>query len=101
MLNLAFTTSTAPASAQNALLQNVPNPVTASTTIRYDLAVAGPANLSVQDAAGRLILTRKLDAVTGRNQVILTAADLGAAGVLTYTLTSGDFSAARKMVVLR
>lgn len=78
-----------------------PNPVRAKTMIRFELAAAGPATLTIQDAAGRLILTRKLDAFAGRNQVILTAADLGAAGVLTYTLTAGDFTATRKMVVVR
>ncbi|MBC6996024.1 T9SS type A sorting domain-containing protein, partial [Lewinella lacunae] len=71
------------------------------TVIRYELAVAGAATLTVQDAAGRLLLTRKLEATAGRNQVTLTAGELGAAGVLTYTLTAGDFTATRKMVVVR
>ncbi|MBC6996018.1 T9SS type A sorting domain-containing protein, partial [Lewinella lacunae] len=99
-LTLSFTTAEV-ATGLNALLQNTPNPVRGETVIRYELAVAGAATLTVQDAAGRLLLTRKLEATAGRNQVTLTAAELGAAGVLTYTLTAGDFTATRKMVVVR
>ncbi|MEL7160492.1 MAG: dockerin type I domain-containing protein, partial [Bacteroidota bacterium] len=99
-LDLSFTTELS-ADLSNALLQNTPNPVRNETVIRFDLAVAGAAMLRVQDAAGRLVMTKPLEAVAGRNVVTLTAADLGASGVLTYTLTSGDFTATKKMVVVR
>jgi ABC-type enterochelin transport system substrate-binding protein len=98
-LDLAFTTLLAPATAQNILHQNIPNPVTASTMIRFELATAGAATLTVQDVAGRLILTRQLDGIAGLNMVELD--NIKATGVLTYTLTSDDFVATRKMVVVR
>jgi hypothetical protein len=91
----------APASAQNRLLQNTPNPVTETTMVRFELAQAGPATLTLRDATGRVVLVRELDAVAGANQLELTRSDLGASGVLTYTLTAGDFTASKKMVVLR
>jgi hypothetical protein len=100
-LNLHFETNFAPASAQNRLLQNTPNPVTETTIVRFELAQAGPATLTLRDATGRVVLVRDLDAVAGANQLELTRSDLGASGVLTYTLTAGDFTASRKMVVLR
>ena len=100
-LGLAFTRSTlAPATAHNALYQNLPNPVVDQTTIGFELAQAGPATLTVRDAAGRLLLTRKVEAAAGRNQIRLQQEDLGASGTLTYTLTSGDFSATKQMIVL-
>ncbi|SEQ95572.1 T9SS type A sorting domain-containing protein, partial [Neolewinella agarilytica] len=99
-LGLAFNGSSL-APAVSALLQNTPNPVVDATTIRFELATAGPATLSIQDAAGRIVLVRQLDALAGMNRVDLTSKDLGAAGVLTYTLTAGDFSATKKMVVVR
>ncbi|MEM9258740.1 MAG: T9SS type A sorting domain-containing protein, partial [Bacteroidota bacterium] len=72
------------------------------TLIRYELVKGGAATLTVQDVAGRLILTRQLEAVAGANQLTLTTAELGGAtGVLTYTLTAGDFSATKKMVVVK
>jgi hypothetical protein len=106
-LDLAFTTLLAPATAQpplaaakrNILHQNIPNPVTASTMIRFELATAGAATLTVRDIAGRVILTREMDGIAGLNMVELD--NLKTSGVLTYTLTSGDFVATRKMVVVR
>ena len=100
-LGLAFTTYSAPAASQNALYQNVPNPVTNQTTIAFDLAEAGEATLTVRDITGRLVTRRTIDAVAGANAVTLQRTELGAAGVLTYTLRSGDFSATRQLVVVR
>ncbi|MTB52225.1 T9SS type A sorting domain-containing protein, partial [Lewinella sp. W8] len=88
-------------SAQNRLLQNTPNPVTETTVVRFELAQAGPATLTLRDAAGRIVLVRELDAVAGANQLELSRSDLGGSGVLTYTLTAGDFTASKKMVVVR
>jgi hypothetical protein len=96
-LELAFS---APATApQNALYQNTPNPVMDVTMISFELAKAGSATLTVRDVAGRLVLTRQLDAAAGLNRVELM--EIKATGVLTYTLTSGDFTASKKMVVVR
>jgi len=89
----------APAAApENALYQNTTNPVKDVTSIRFELAEAGTAMLIVRDVAGRLIPSREVDAVAGLNQVELEKL---AAGVLTYTLTSGDITASRKMVIVR
>ncbi|TXF83359.1 T9SS type A sorting domain-containing protein, partial [Neolewinella aurantiaca] len=96
-LDLAFNSDFAPATAQNALYQNTPNPVVNTTSISFELAVAGPATLTVQDAAGRLVKTVKIDAVAGLNQVELE--DFGAAGAYSYTLVSGDFTATRQMII--
>ena len=41
----------------NALRQNHPNPFNPQTTIRFELAEAGPVTLAVFDAAGRLVRT--------------------------------------------
>ena len=98
-LNLAFTTSTAPEAAANALLQNMPNPVVDVTTIRFTLAQSGPATLTLRDVSGRLLREIKIDAISGWNSVELR--DLEVGGVIRYTLVAGDFFATRKMVVVR
>ena len=81
------------------LFQNSPNPVDDQTIIRFDLPVATDVQLSVRDINGRLLLDRTIPATAGRNAIELDRKDLGAAGVLTYTLSAGEFTATKKMVV--
>jgi hypothetical protein len=69
------------------------------TVIRFELAAAAPATLTLRDAAGRLVSVQDLDAAAGLNTVELT--NIKAAGVLTYTLTAGAFTATKKMVVVK
>jgi hypothetical protein len=100
-LNLNFT-GLASADMVNALEQNTPNPVADVTTIGFTLATAGNVTLTVQDIQGRTVSTREIAGVSGRNVVVLNVSELnGAAGVLSYTVVSGDFSATKKMVVVR
>ena len=88
--------------AVNALEQNTPNPVAETTRIAYTLATAGQVTLNIQDIQGRTVLVRELDGVAGRNVIELNVSELGgAAGVLSYTVTAGDFTATKKMVVVR
>ena len=100
-LALLFETSLAPASAQNELYQNVPNPFAEQTLINFDLAQPGSVTLTVADLRGRIILNRAWEGVAGANRITLRSSDLGGnAGVLTYTIKSGDFSATRRMIVV-
>jgi len=86
----------------NGLEQNTPNPVAEVTTIAYTLATAGDVTLNIQDVQGRTVLVRNLEGVAGRNVTTLNVSELGGAtGMLSYTLTAGDFSATKKMVVVR
>jgi hypothetical protein len=56
----------------------------------------------IQDIQGRTVLVRELEGAAGRNVIELNVSELGgAAGVLSYTVTSGDFTATKKMVVVR
>ncbi|MEL7161466.1 MAG: T9SS type A sorting domain-containing protein, partial [Bacteroidota bacterium] len=90
------------ADVANRLEQNMPNPVVNETQINFSLATAGEVTLNVQDVQGRTVLVRNLDGVAGNNQVIVNVSELkGATGVLSYTLVAGDFSATKKMVVVR
>ncbi|MFT7121725.1 MAG: hypothetical protein ACJAZ9_001911, partial [Neolewinella sp.] len=98
-LGLAFNAGLAPATAHNMLHQNTPNPVRMETVIRFELAAAAPATLTLRDVAGRLISVQEIDAAAGLNTVELT--NIRASGVLTYTLTAGAFTATKKMVVVK
>ncbi|MFT6000304.1 MAG: hypothetical protein ACI81P_002765, partial [Neolewinella sp.] len=106
-LGLAFNSDLAPASAQpsetaaqrNVLHQNTPNPVRMETMIRFELATAGAATLTLRDVTGRLISVQEIDAAAGLNTVELM--NIKASGVLTYTLTAGAFTTSKKMVVVK
>lgn len=92
-------TNTEVAPVMNVLEQNTPNPVAEVTVIRFTLEQAGNATLAVRDISGRVILEREIIANAGENALTLNRKDLGASGVLTYTLTAEGFTATRKMLV--
>ena len=96
---------------ETALLPNYPNPFNPETWIPYQLA--SPADVSITIYAANGTLVRKLDlghqAVgvyqhrsraaywDGKNAV----GEPVASGVYFYTLTAGEFSATRKMLILK
>ena len=94
---------------KNALLPNYPNPFNPETWIPYQLAAPADVNISVYTADGQLVRTlsfghqpvgsyksRKRAAYwDGNNQF----GEPVASGVYFYTLTAGDFTATRKMLI--
>ena len=96
---------------KTALLPNYPNPFNPETWIPYQLAKAADVTLTIYDTQGRVV--RALDLGhqhVGMYQTRNRAAhwdgrnDIGesvASGVYFYTLKAGDFSATRKMLILK
>ena len=90
-----------------ALHQNTPNPITGSTTIRYDVpTAAGHIKLRVFDAAGRLVrILLDGEETPGRKGILWDGRDergrLVASGVYYYRLETEDGVLKRKTVVLR
>ena len=94
---------------QNLLLQNYPNPFNPETWIPYQLSEDTPVSISIYDTTGRLVRTLSLGFQSagfynsreraayweGRNAV----GEPVASGVYFYTLTTGDFTATRKMLI--
>ena len=70
-----------------------------TTQIAFSLPEAKTATLTVRDVQGRTILVREIEANTGRNLITLDRNDLGAAGVVSYTLTAGEWTATKQMIV--
>ena len=83
-----------------------PNPFLDVTQIRFEVPVAGPADLTVYDTAGRLVrrLHRGIIAA-GHHTTYWDGSDSNgrrvAAGVYFVKLTSGSFRETRKTVLLR
>lgn len=82
------------------LYQNEPNPVKATTAIRFHLASAAAATLTVTDVEGRILKTVKGDFAKGYNTINLNRADLKASGVLFYQLETPTGSATKRMIAI-
>ena len=96
-------------SAENTLLANYPNPFNPETWIPYQLSTSADVSVSIYSVNGRLV--RRLDLGhqsagvyrsrgraaywDGRNAF----GERVASGLYFYTLTAGDFTATRKMLI--
>lgn len=85
---------------QIVLYQNTPNPFKATTTIGFELPQASDVTITVFDVTGKVLKVVNSTFAKGYNSVELNKYELGASGVMYYTLESGDFKATRKMVVI-
>lgn len=88
------------ASAQFALHQNEPNPFSANTVIGFVMGEAADATFTVYDVTGKVIITKNGNYAKGYNTITLSKSELGATGVLHYQISSGDFTATKKMIVI-
>jgi Secretion system C-terminal sorting domain len=81
------------------LFQNTPNPVKNVTNVSFNLPEAAKATVTITNAEGRVVKTVVGNYAKGFNTVTFNRADLQA-GVLFYQVTSGEFTAVKKMVVV-
>ena len=94
-----------------ALLPNYPNPFNPETWIPYQLSTPAEVTLSIYSVDGQLVRTLKIGHQSagiyqtrsraaywdGRNEI----GEPVASGVYFYTLTAGDFTATRKMLIAK
>ena len=85
------------------LSQNYPNPFNPTTTIGYTIPVGtrGGTSLRVYDVLGREVATLVDEELTAGEHVARFDASSLASGVYFYRLTSGSFSATRKLLLLK
>ena len=96
---------------ETVLLANYPNPFNPETWIPYQLAKPADIRILIYSANGKLVRTLALGHhAAGVYQTRSQAAywdgknEMGesvASGLYFYTLTAGDFSATRKMLILK
>ena len=105
----ALTRAEAPLPKETVLLANYPNPFNPETWIPYELAEAAEVTVTIHAADGKLVHTLELGQLPaglyrtkgraaywdGRNALNEPVAS----GVYFYTLTAGDFTATRKMLI--
>ena len=86
---------------QFALHGSFPNPFQGQTTIRYELPEEREVTIAVHDARGRKVRTLlRGEAQSGRQETTFAAEGL-ASGVYFVRMRAGDFSATRKVVLVR
>ncbi len=93
------------------LLANYPNPFNPETWIPYRLAEDANVTLTIYDSSGQVVRTldvghRIASAYESRSKAVYWDGrnEFGepvASGIYFYTLTTGDFSATRRMVILK
>ncbi|MDP3149110.1 MAG: phospholipase D-like domain-containing protein [Ignavibacteria bacterium] len=84
-----------------ALAQNYPNPFNPSTTIQYSLKESGKVDLDVYNMLGQKVLTLVNEFQnTGNHQVKFDASRL-ASGVYIYRIKANNFSASKKLLLLK
>ncbi len=83
-----------------ALYQNVPNPFKGQTTVSFYMPNAADVVLNLHDLTGRLVTSKSITALKGMNEVLFTKDQLVPSGVMYYTLTCGDYTATKKMIII-
>jgi hypothetical protein len=83
------------------LMQNYPNPFNPTTTIAFNLPIAGKTNLTVYNMLGEEVATLVNDNIqAGSHQVLFDAANLKS-GIYYYRIHSGNFVAAKKFILIK
>ncbi|MCC7159414.1 MAG: T9SS type A sorting domain-containing protein [Ignavibacteria bacterium] len=83
------------------LTQNYPNPFNPSTKIEYNIIKSGLVTLKVYDVLGREVRTLVNEVQSsGVKEIEFNAAALPS-GIYFYTLSAGDFTNTKKMILIK
>jgi hypothetical protein len=83
------------------LFQNYPNPFNPSTTIRYSLPRVADVRITIYNNLGQRITEfESRDQGPGTHEILFEGTRL-ASGVYYYVITAGNFTASRKMLLIR
>ncbi len=84
-----------------ALYQNTPNPFSEYTEISFALPQKSECTISIYDLTGKVVKVISNEFEQGRNSVRVNKNDLKVSGVLYYVLETEEFTATKKMIVLK
>jgi hypothetical protein len=87
--------------AEYALAQNYPNPFNPVTTIHFELEEAGMTMIDIFDITGRHVRTLANTNMSAGSYDLRFDASALSSGVYFYRLTSGNFTAVKKMSLLK
>ncbi len=83
------------------LYQNTPNPFEEKTSISFYLPNASNVNLTVYDIGGRVVKNIKKYFSAGMSTVSINLDNTNESGLLYYQIETNDFTATKKMIVLK
>jgi hypothetical protein len=83
------------------LSQNFPNPFNPSTTIEYQITRSGMTTLKVYNVLGQEVASLVDGVVTAGNHQVTFDASRLSSGIYFYTLRSGNFTATKKLTLLK
>ncbi len=87
--------------AKYALAQNYPNPFNPRTNLRFELEKAGHVRLVVYNVLGQEVTTLVDEVLEKGPHDVVWDATHCASGIYFYKLSAGDFTATKKMVLVR
>ncbi len=83
------------------LYQNTPNPFSTYTDISFNLPESSTGTMSIYDLSGKVLKVISKDFEKGMNTVRIKKSDLNVSGVLYYRLETGDYTATKKMILIK
>ena len=83
------------------LTQNFPNPFNPSTTIRYQISQDGIVTLKIYDILGSEVATLVNEQKAAGKYVVNFNARSLASGIYIYKIQSGEFTASKKLLLLK
>jgi hypothetical protein len=84
-----------------ALYQNYPNPFNPETSIQFDLKESGRVELKIFNLMGQEIMTLLNQQMPAGSHRITFAADNLPTGVYIYVLKTNNFTASKKMIIMK
>jgi hypothetical protein len=100
-LNAAPHASTPAELTEYALYPNFPNPFNATTQIRFDVPLTSSVRLAMYDIEGRLVETLASRVFDAGPHTVTFDGEGKSAGIYFLRMTSGDFSAVQKVVLIK
>ena len=83
------------------LHQNIPNPFSDNTEVRFSLPAASPVTFTVFDVNGRVLLRNASEYEGGSHTILITKDELTSTGVMYYQIETVYGTASRKMIQIR
>ncbi len=81
--------------------QNVPNPFSATTTIGFEIPESQSVTISIYDITGKVVYRKTQEFDEGYNEIEINKKDINTTGLLYYKIEAGQYSAMKKMVLIK